>query len=283
MDGTTGKAISYAHLGHMVGRLAGGLAAIGLRPGDVLGLFSPNTVLYPVVFHAAVRAGATVTTVNSLSTAKDVANQLGDSRARYLVTISAFLDRTTEAAAVEEVFVCDAAEGYRSIHDLMALGAEPTKWRSTRRSTSPSCRTRAAPERPRGSCSPTATWSPTSPRQSNTLALSPDDRVIAVLPFFHIYGLTVLMNIALASGATLVTLPKFDLADFLRTIQDQRITVAFVAPPIVVALAKHPMVSEYDLSSLRFMLSGAAPLDADLATACAQRLGWRARSSRGTA
>ena len=107
----------------------------------------------------------------------------------------------------------------------------------------------------------------------DTMALRPEDRVIAVLPFFHIYGLTVLMNMALGSGATLVTMPRFDLTDFLRTLQDHKITVAFVAPPIVLALAKHPMVDEYDLSSLRFMLSGAAPLDADLAVACAKRLG----------
>ncbi len=274
VDGTTGKAISYAHLDQMVNRLAGGFAAIGLRPGEVLGLFSPNTVLYPVVFHAGVRAGATVTTVNSLSTAKDVANQLGDSRARYLVTISAFLDRTTEAAAVEEVFVCDTAEGYRSVHDLMALGADappvdidPAQHLAVLPYSSGTTGT------PKGVMLTHRNLVANVAQASNTLALRPDDRVIAVLPFFHIYGLTVLMNIALASGATLVTLPKFDLADFLRTLQDQKITVAFVAPPIVVALAKHPMVDDYDLSSLRFMLSGAAPLDADLATACAQRLG----------
>src|SRR5262245_35058835 len=68
VDGLSGQTISYMALEDMTRRLAGGLAAIGLRPGDVLGLFSPNTILYPVVFHAAVRAGATVTTINALAT-----------------------------------------------------------------------------------------------------------------------------------------------------------------------------------------------------------------------
>src|SRR3712207_4064264 len=80
------------------------------------------------------------------------------------------------------------------------------------------------------------------------------------------------MNQGLQWGATVVTLPRFDLEDFLRTMQDQKITRAFVAPPILVALAKHPLVDQYDLSSLRSILSGAAPLDDSLARAVEQRL-----------
>jgi acyl-CoA synthetase (AMP-forming)/AMP-acid ligase II len=99
------------------------------------------------------------------------------------------------------------------------------------------------------------------------------DVVIGVLPFFHIYGLVVVMNTTLLAGATVVTMPRFDLEQFLSTIQTYRVSVAFVAPPIVLALAKHPLVERYDLSSLRLVLSGAAPLDEGLARACAARVG----------
>src|SRR2546427_3279542 len=99
------------------------------------------------------------------------------------------------------------------------------------------------------------------------------DRVIAVLPFFHIYGLQVVMNLALRQGATLVTMPKFELEPFLALLQGQRITRAFVVPPLVLALARHPAVDGYDLSCLRAMMSGAAPLEAALETACARRVG----------
>ena len=102
-----------------------------------------------------------------------------------------------------------------------------------------------------------------------------DDRVIAVLPFFHIYGLVVLMNLPLYGGATVVTMPRFDLAEFLRLVQEYRITRAWVVPPIVLALAKQPLVEEFDLSSLNFILSGAAPLSAELEVACGKRLGCR--------
>ena len=80
------------------------------------------------------------------------------------------------------------------------------------------------------------------------------------------------MNQGLAWGGAVVTLPRFDLEDFLRTIQDQKITRAFVAPPILLALAKHPLVDQYDLSSLTSILSGAAPLDEQLALAVQDRL-----------
>ena len=103
--------------------------------------------------------------------------------------------------------------------------------------------------------------------------ITEQDRIVAVLPFFHIYGMQVVLNLSLWHGATLVTLPKFELEPFLGLLQQYRITRAFVVPPLVLALAKHPAVDGYDLSSLRFMFSGAAPLDAALETACTRRLG----------
>lgn len=106
-----------------------------------------------------------------------------------------------------------------------------------------------------------------------TIRMGPGDRILAVLPFFHIYGLTALMNMPLKRGATVVVLPRFDLDTFLAAIEKHRITGLFVAPPIVLALAKHPAVEQYDLSSLEYVLSSAAPLDAALAAACSTRLG----------
>src|SRR6202008_1092602 len=99
-----------------------------------------------------------------------------------------------------------------------------------------------------------------------------DDAFVAVLPFFHIYGMHVLMNNGLRVGATIVTMARFDLEQFLSWNAEHSLTRAFVAPPMVVALAKHPMVDNYDLSSLRLIFSGAAPLSAELAAECDQRL-----------
>jgi acyl-CoA synthetase (AMP-forming)/AMP-acid ligase II len=97
--------------------------------------------------------------------------------------------------------------------------------------------------------------------------------VLAALPFFHIYGLHVIMNFALRAGATVVAMPRFELRGFLDIVERYRVTRGYVVPAIAVALAEHPAVEQHDLSSLRHVLSAAAPLDAELAQVCERRLG----------
>ncbi len=104
------------------------------------------------------------------------------------------------------------------------------------------------------------------------LQVGGDDRVLAVLPFFHIYGLNVIMNLTLRKRGSLVTMPKFDLPVFLRTMQSRRCSYLFIAPPVAVALAKHPAVDEADMSSVRVIVCGAAPLDEALGNALTDRL-----------
>jgi acyl-CoA synthetase (AMP-forming)/AMP-acid ligase II len=93
------------------------------------------------------------------------------------------------------------------------------------------------------------------------------------MPFFHIYGMVVVMGTHLSCGTSLVTMPKFELAAFLQLLQSYRITHTCVAPPVIVALANHPGLGELDLSHLRTLFSGAAPMDAALQETCAARLG----------
>jgi 4-coumarate--CoA ligase len=105
------------------------------------------------------------------------------------------------------------------------------------------------------------------------LDLRDDERIVAFLPFFHIYGMQVLMNSTLTAGGTIVTMPRFELEPFLQLHQDYKITRTFVAPPVAVLLAKQPVVDNYDLSSLEQIFSGAAPLSAELAQEVGKRLG----------
>ena len=99
------------------------------------------------------------------------------------------------------------------------------------------------------------------------------DTVMAVLPFFHIYGMVVIMKLSLGNGSTLVTMPRFDLMEFLGLIQKHRVTVLPLVPPIVLGLVKHPAVAQFDLSSVRLVFSGAAPLGEEIARALIQKLG----------
>ena len=203
-----------------------------------------------------------------------------DSKAKLLVTISLFLPVATaavEGTDVGQIFVCDQAEGYRSIQELFASTApEPSVTIDPAVDVAVLPYSSGTTGAAKGVMLTHRNIATNIAQAEATIKLGEDERVIAILPFFHIYGLTVLMNLPLRLGITVVVLPKFDLEQFLTTLQDQRITRAFVAPPVVLALAKHPAVDSFDLSALQHVMSAAAPLDGELAEACAKRLGLHA-------
>ena len=277
VDAITGRSISYAQLDHMTRRLAAGYAEAGIGKGDVIALHSPNTILYPVAFYAASRAGATVTTVNALYTADELHRQLVDSNAKMLVTISLFLPLAQAAVpdtGVTEIVLLDEAEGYRSVVQLMATDApEPVVEIDPVNDVAVLPYSSGTTGLAKGVMLTHRNIGTNVAQGEAMLDMAEDERLIAILPFFHIYGMAVLMNIPLRLGATVVVLPKFDLEQFLTTLQDHRITRAYVAPPVVLALAKHPAVDGYDLSALKHVVSAAAPLDGALGEACAKRLG----------
>jgi acyl-CoA synthetase (AMP-forming)/AMP-acid ligase II len=276
IDGLKGDVITHGQLAAYVDRVAANLHARGLRKGDVVAVFCPNTPWFPVVFHGIAAAGCVMSPINSLYTPDEIAFQLRDSGAKVLITISMFMDRAgaaVEQSPVDEVIVLDGMEGHANLFDLLGADApsvqvdfHPAEDLVTLPYSS------GTTGLPKGVMLTHRNLVANVAQTRPLINLGEDERIIAVLPFFHIYGLTVLMNQGLQWGATVVTLPRFDLDDFLRTIQDHKITRAFVAPPILVALAKHPLVDQYDLSSLRSILSGAAPLDESLALAVEQRL-----------
>jgi acyl-CoA synthetase (AMP-forming)/AMP-acid ligase II len=285
IDGASGRTITYAQLPVSVREVAAGFAERGFGKGEVFGHYAPNLPEYAVAFHAVATVGGVNTTANPLLTADELAVQLRDCGARFLVTVPPMLEKATaaaERAGVEEVFVYGEAEGATPFGSLRRAQGEP-----------PEVTIDSAEDVVALPYSSGTTGLPKGVMLTHrnlvanicqTVAhqrLREDERVIAVLPFFHIYGLVVLMNLPLYCGATVVTMPRFDLSEFLRVLQDYRITRAWVVPPIVLALAKDPLVDEFDVSSLQFMLSGAAPLSAELEVACRQRLGCRMEQGYG--
>lgn len=278
IDGTDGTTLSYEQVDRFHRRVAAALAEAGVRKGDVLALHSPNTIAFPTAFYAATRAGATVTTVHPLATAQEFAKQLTDCAARWIITVSPLLDIARRAAelagGVHEIFVCDSATGHRSLIDMLASAApEPQVAIDPMEDVAALPYSSGTTGTPKGVMLTHRQIATNLAQLDPAIPAGPGDRVLAVLPFFHIYGLTALMNAPLRQGATVVVLPRFDLEQFLAAIQNHRITALYVAPPIVLALAKHPAVAQYDLSSLKYVISAAAPLDARLAAACSERLG----------
>ncbi|MFF9770631.1 4-coumarate--CoA ligase family protein [Streptomyces sp. NPDC014636] len=278
IDGTDGTTLTYEQVDRFHRRIAAALAAAGVRKGDVLALHSPNTIVFPTAFYAATRAGAAVTTVHPLATAEEFAGQLRDSAARWIITVSPLLETARRAAeiagGIREILLCDSAPGHRSLIDLLASGGpEPVIDIDPVQDVAALPYSSGTTGIPKGVMLTHRQIATNLAQLEPAVPAGPGDRILAVLPLFHIYGLTALMNAPLRHGATVVVLPRFELETFLAAIENHRITGLYVAPPIVLALAKHPAVTRYDLSSLTYVISAAAPLDAQLARACSQRLG----------
>jgi acyl-CoA synthetase (AMP-forming)/AMP-acid ligase II len=276
VDAASGRTIGYRQLAAGIERVAAGLAARGFAKGDTLALFSPNLPEYALAAYGAMAAGGVVTGANPLLTTEELAGQLADAQARLLVTVPPFLDRALAAAdkaGVQEVLVFGEAEGATPFRELIAHDHPPA-----RAATGPD--DLAALPYSSGTTGLskgvelTHANLVTNVRQSQAvLGFREDDVVVAVAPFFHAIGFNIILHASLAAGATAVTMARFDLEGFLRAIQEHRATFTIVVPPVALALAGHPLVDAYDLSSLRLLGVGGAPLGASVEQRCADRLG----------
>ena len=284
VDGPSGREITAAGFETATKSLAGGLAARGLGPGSRIALMSPNIPEFCIVFHGVAWAGATVTLVNPTYTAHEVNHQLKDSGATVLVTVDLFLDLAREAikgTAVEEIVVIGEAEGVTPLSDLMGPPlAEQVKVDVDNHIV-------ALPY------SSGTTGLPKGVMLSHrNLVMNIEqclcvadvvegEMTVAFLPFFHIYGLEVLINLYLASGGGLVTMPRFDLEQYLSLCEKYKTPRLWIVPPIAIALAKHPVVGKYDLSHVIQANSGAAPLGGEVAEEVGRRLGCTATQGYG--
>ncbi len=275
IDGPSGRTLTYGGLAAGVERLAAGLAARGHRRGDVIGLFAPNIPEYALAFLAIARLGGVITTFNSLATPDDLAQQLRDAGARAIVTVPSFLDRAlpaADAAVVPDRYVIGDAEGAVPIASLMTDGGAAHDGPASPDDLVVLPYSSGTTGLPKGVMLTHRNLVGNVLQVGVQQDVRPDERMIGILPFFHIYGMTVVMNLALSRGATIVTMPRFELDGFLDLMERHRITRAMLVPPIILALARHPAVEGRDFSALELIMSGAAPLDAAIEVACAKRL-----------
>ena len=274
IDGPTGRTLTYARLRGAARAVAAGLAARGFGRGDVFAIYSPNVPEYAAAFFGVSTAGGVVTTMNPLYTAGEVNRQLRDSGARFLLTIPQFLDAATrgaEGTGVEEVFVFGEAAGATPFAALMATGEPPAVAIDPREDLAALPYSSGTTGMPKGVMLTHYNLVANLAQIEAVEGIDAADTLIGILPFYHIYGMTVIMSAALQAGATIVTMPRFDLEQFLGLLQQHRVTTAYLVPPIVLALAKHPLVDQYDISALKNVMSGAAPLPESVARGAAAR------------
>ncbi|PJF09499.1 AMP-binding protein [Pseudorhodobacter sp. MZDSW-24AT] len=275
IDGPTGRSLTGADLMAQIRRLAGGLVAQGFGAGQVVALMAPNMPEYAVVFHAVAYAGGTITTLNPTYTAPEIRHQLTDAGATLLVTVAAFLPEAraaVEGTAVRRIVVIDGAEGHPVLADLMGAPLAAQVPVDLARHVVVLPYSSGTTGLPKGVMLSHRNLVVNVDQARAVIRVVPGERTVAFLPFFHIYGMNVLMNMHLVAGAGLVTMPRFDLAAFLGHVQQHKVRMVMAVPPVVLAMAKHPLVADYDLSSLEVLVSAAAPLGAELSEACSARL-----------
>ena len=255
--------------------------------GDVLALFTPNDIDVAPIIYGTFFAGGIVTPANPAYSADELAFQLSNSEAKAVLTTKDFLETALKAAkkshiAKDRVLLLGAArdETHRVKH-----------WSNIRKTSGASRyrRRRLNPDKDLAflAYSSGTTGLPKGVMLSHRNIISDvllitgavgrwyksgSDRFLGVLPFFHIYGLTGLVHQPLYRGIELVVMPAFNLEVFLRAVQDYKITFIYVAPPVIVRLARDSMVEKYDLSSVRMITCGAAPLTRELVDNVHKRL-----------
>jgi 4-coumarate--CoA ligase len=256
------------------------------QKGDVLNIYAPNDVDFGPLVYGVFFAGGTVTPANPGYSADELAFQLTNSESKAIATTKSFLETALKAAKKA------------SIPDdrVIIMGAERDDshrfkhWTNIRK-TSGASRYRRRKMNPDKDLAFLAYSSGTTglPKGvmlshrniiSDVLLIngavgkwysSAEDKFLGVLPFFHIYGLTGLVHQPLHRGIEVVVMPGFNLEVFLKTIQTHKITFVYVAPPVIVRLARDAMVDKFDISSVKMITSGAAPLTQELVDAVHKR------------
>ncbi|KAF9174435.1 hypothetical protein BGX21_011212 [Mortierella sp. AD011] len=261
------------------------------KPKDVLAIFSYNQYDFGVPILGTLCAGGIVTTINHSYTLDELVHQLKDSNAKYMVTTVDLLPTATKAAEM-----CGIAS-----HAILLFG--PDDPASDKKSYKSIYTDRLAipvtvdMEEIAYLCYSSGTTGKSKgvmlTHRSITANLvqimSYDAEVIkeeglvilGFLPLYHVYGLMNCLHISLITGTETIIMPKFSLPTFLHNIQKFKVTNTFIVPPVALALAKHPMVLNYDLTSLRHMYCGAAPLPKELCRMIEDKLGVYCRQGFG--
>ncbi|KAG6890746.1 hypothetical protein C0992_013129 [Termitomyces sp. T32_za158] len=260
--------------------------------GDVVCIFSPNNIGYPVCIWAAHTLGGVITPANPAYKADELVHQLRTSGASLLIIHPDFL--STALTAAKEVGLSEdriifmkhpireTISNHFTLDQLVEYGlCTPVSYTEFRLKSGEGKTTLAFLSFSSGTTGkPKAVAIPHYSVIANVIQMvfhnklnepnyknkhmAPGDVAIAVLPFFHIYGLVVNLHFLLFAGLSIVVVPKFSLDSFLDSIVRYRVTHLFVVPPQILLLCKHPSIRNLDLSHVKYCISGAAPLSGEL-------------------
>jgi long-chain acyl-CoA synthetase len=268
-----GEAVTtYRELDEASARVAGLLRDRGIGPGDRVGMMLPNTPEFALAYYGVLRVGGVIVPMNPLLKAREVAYYLGDSGARLLVAWHGFAEEASAGAkqAEAEVIVIDPA----TFGDLLA-SVPPFREVAERADddTAVILYTSGTTGQPKGAELTQANLARNAEVVTELFQLTAEDVVFGGLPLFHSFGQTCTLNAAVASGASLSLLPRFDPTRVLQILAGHRATVFTAVPTMYVALLAVPDLAAHDVSALRLCVSGGAAMPVEVLRAIEEALG----------
>ncbi|KAF5744748.1 4-coumarate--CoA ligase-like 7 isoform X1 [Tripterygium wilfordii] len=283
IDADTATTWSFTEFKSMVIRISHAFLKLGISKHDVVLIFTPNSIQYPVCFLAVTVIGAIATTANPVYTTNELSKQVKDSNPKLVITVPELFDKV-EQFNLPTVFLGpkESPRGVfpskiRTFYDLLDLAGSVSDF--------PVCNVKQTDTAALlYSSGTTGTSKGVVLTHGNFIAASlmvtMDQEMsgemhhvfLCVLPMFHVFGLSIITYAQLQKGNALVSLGKFDFEMVLKTVERYKVTNLWIVPPIVLALAKQSVVKKFDLSSLKQIGSGAAPLGKDLMEECAKNL-----------
>lgn len=259
---TTDDKVTYAELKDRADAVAGELAARGIGPGDVVTIQIPNSINFAAVTLGVMRAGAVASPVGILMHQHDVEHAINIGKSKLYIGL-------TDMESIPQIWPAELPSVYKKGLPAPDIAVDPDSIAAMPFSS-------GTTGLPKGVELPHRALVMNCVQCDalfDHLGLEQADKVLSPLPFSHIYGLVVLLFFQLSRGSTIHTMPKFDLEQFILSHGKYQIEFTFIAPPMAVVLAKHPMVKPEDFKASKYMLSGSAPLGAELASAVEERLG----------
>ncbi|KAL2349431.1 hypothetical protein Fmac_003431 [Flemingia macrophylla] len=278
-----GKTYTYAETHLLCRKVAAGLSALGIRKGDVVMILLQNSAEFVFTFLAASMIGAVATTANPFYTAAEIFKQFSVSKAKLIVTQAMYVDKLRQHGEKlgEDFKVVTVDEPPENCLHFSVLSEANESGEAPEAEIDPEDAvalpfSSGTTGLPKGVVlthrSLTTSVAQQVDGENPNLYLGPEDVLLCVLPLFHIFSLNSVLLCALRAGSAVLLMQKFEIGTLLELIQRHRVTVAMVVPPLVLALAKNPMVADFDLSSIRLVLSGAAPLGKELEEALHNRV-----------
>ena len=265
--------LTYAQVDALSTQVASSLRAAGVNRGDKVGLMLPNVPQFVIAYFGILKAGAVVVPMNVLLRAPEVGFYLGDSEAKALIVWDDFAGEALKAAAeagsitsfvVSKPGTQATPDGSRSFNDLLAGDATFDMEATSPDDTAVILYTSGTTGKPKGAELTHFNLFMNCHTTLSLVELHDDDVALVVLPLFHSFGQSAVMNTAIHAGATLTLVPRFDAAKVLEVIQRDRVTEFSGVPTMYFALLHHPEAEQYDTSSLRLCTSGGASMPGEV-------------------